>query len=138
MIMLGLRQFCAFCVILLAPVGPLLPATASEQGFPFGRELMLDAAPMRGSKRVPILEIEQDGAASLDLWCGSLRGKASVSADAITIVPDTAPAAQCAPERQSNDENLLAALAQVTNWRRSGEVIELIGATTLRFRLMTN
>ena len=32
----------------------------------------------------------------------------------------------------------LAALAQVTNWRRNGEVVEFIGATTLRFRLMTN
>ena len=42
------------------------------------------------------------------------------------------------PERQSGDEDLLAALAQVTNWRRSGDVIELQGATTLRFRLMTN
>jgi hypothetical protein len=33
---------------------------------------------------------------------------------------------------------LLAALAQVTSWRRHGDVIEFIGATTLRFRLMTN
>jgi hypothetical protein len=40
--------------------------------------------------------------------------------------------------RQSGDENLLSALAQVTNWRRDGNVIELRGATTLRFRLMTN
>jgi heat shock protein HslJ len=136
--MLDLRQFCACCVIFLATAGSVWPATASEQGFPFGRELMLDVAPMRGSKRVPILEIEQDGAASLDLWCNSVRGKANVGDDSITIVPDTAPPAQCAPERQSNDENLLSALSQVTNWRRSGEVIELTGATTLRFRLMTN
>jgi hypothetical protein len=33
---------------------------------------------------------------------------------------------------------LLAALAQVTSWRRHGDVIEFIGATKLRFRLMTN
>jgi len=26
----------------------------------------------------------------------------------------------------------------MTNWRRVGEMIELRGATTLRFRLMTN
>jgi hypothetical protein len=45
---------------------------------------------------------------------------------------------QCAPDRQSGDENLLAALAQMTNWKRYGDVIELRGATTLRFRLMTN
>jgi hypothetical protein len=29
-------------------------------------------------------------------------------------------------------------LAHMTNWRRRGDVIELSGATTLRFRLMTN
>ena len=34
--------------------------------------------------------------------------------------------------------DLLAALAQVTNWKRDGNVIELRGAATLRFRLMTN
>jgi hypothetical protein len=32
----------------------------------------------------------------------------------------------------------LAALMQVTNWRRNGELIELLGTTALRFRLMTN
>jgi hypothetical protein len=102
---------------------------------------MLDAAPMRGSKRMPILQIGANGAASIDLWCASTRGQADVGADSITIVTEPAqPAepAQCAPERQSGDENLLAALAQVTSWRRRGDVIELLGATTLRFRLMTN
>jgi hypothetical protein len=34
----------------------LWPARASEP-FPFGSELMLDAAPMPGSKRVPMIEI---------------------------------------------------------------------------------
>jgi hypothetical protein len=32
----------------------------------------------------------------------------------------------------------LAALTQVTSWRRRGDVIELLGATKLRFRLLTN
>jgi hypothetical protein len=111
---------------------------ASDRAFPFDRELMLEAAPMQGSKRVPILEIDANGAASIDLWCTSLRGEANVGADTISIVPGPAQPTQCAPDRQSGDENLLAALAQVTNWRRQGDVIELIGATTLRFRLMTN
>jgi hypothetical protein len=116
----------------------LTPAMASDRGFPFDRELMLDAAPMPGSKRIPILEIDDNGAASIDLWCVSLRGQANVGADTISIVPGPAQPAQCAPDRQSGDDNLLAALAQVTNWRRQGDVIELIGATTLRFHLMTN
>jgi hypothetical protein len=116
----------------------LLPAAASEHGFPFDRELMLDVAPMPGSKRVPIIQIDANGAASIDLWCARLRGEASVGDDSISIVPGPIEPKQCPADRQSGDENLLAALTQVTNWQRSGDVIELRGATTLRFRLMTN
>lgn len=136
--MFDVRSFCACSLVWLAAAGSFWPALASGQGFPFDRELMLDVAPMRGSKRVPILEIAQDGAASLDLWCSSLRGKATVGEDSITIVPEAAPVTQCAAERQSGDAELLAALAKITNWRRRGDVIELIGTATLRFRLMTN
>ncbi len=135
------RRF-ACTLVGAAVAGAIWPAMAGERAFPFDRDLMLDVAPVRGSKRVPILEIDEKGAVSIDLWCRSLRGQANVGADSITIVPGPAAAAAapapCAPERQSSDENLLAALAQVTNWRRRGDVIELIGATTLRFRLMTN
>lgn len=136
--MISLRRHFACSLLCALVAGAIWPAVASERVFPFDRELMLDVAPMRGSKRVPILEIAANGAASIDLWCKSLRGQANVGEDSITIVPGQAAAAQCAPERQTSDENLLAALSQVTNWRRRGDVIELIGATTLRFRLMTN
>ena len=51
--------------------GLVLPAAASERSFPFDRELMLDVTPMPGSKRVPIIEIDANGAASIDLWCAS-------------------------------------------------------------------
>jgi META domain len=128
-----LRGFiCALVAISVAP------AVASEHAFPFDRELMLDAAPMRGSKRIPILEIAEGGAASIQLWCANMRGQANVGPDSISIVAGEVQSAPCAPERQLGDDNLLAALAQVTSWRRSGDVIELFGATTLRFRLMTN
>ena len=136
--MFGLRRCVALAVICAAAASLLGPALANERVFPFDRELMLDAAPMRGSKRIPIIQIAANGAASIDLWCNSLRGKASVGEDSLTIVPEGAATAQCAPERQSGDENLLAALAQITNWRRHGDVIEFIGARMLRFRLMTN
>jgi hypothetical protein len=62
--------------------------------FPFGRELILDAAPMRGSKRVPILEIGENGAASINLWCASARGQANIDADSITIVTEPVEPAQ--------------------------------------------
>jgi len=136
--MAHLRPRFAYCLACAVVASSIWPALAGELAFPFDRELMLDTAPMRGSKRVPILEIAANGAASIDLWCHSLRGKANVGADSITIMPESAAAAQCAPERKSVDESLLAALIQVTNWRRRGDVIELIGTTTLRFRLMTN
>lgn len=117
------------------------PALASEP-FPFGSELMLDVTPMHGSKRVPMIEIEDDGSASIDLWCTSLRAQATLDGDSITIVPsqtqnDTS-GGQCESDRQASDAEILSALRAATNWRRAGEIIELSGPATLRFRLMTN
>ncbi len=136
--MASLRRRFAGCLVCALVSSSIWPAIASEQAFPFDRELMLDVAPMRGSKRVPILQIGENGAVSIDLWCARARAEANVGQGSISIVPGEVQPAQCAPERQSGDQNLLAALAQVTNWRRRGDVIELLGATTLRFRLMTN
>ncbi len=117
----------------------LSPApTAADDSFPFGSTLMLDAAPMRGSKRVPMLEIAEDGGATIDLWCASTRAQAVVSDHSISIAPGDVRDAQCEPDRQSRDAELLTALGQVTNWRRNGDLVELLGATPLRFRLMTN
>jgi heat shock protein HslJ len=129
----------AACWIILAAVcSSHAPAVAAESTFPFDRELILDAAPMRGSKRIPILQIAENGAATIDLWCASLEGQATVGSDTITIVPGVVGQAQCVPERVQRDEELLVALSQVTSWRRNGDIIEFIGATRLRFRLMTN
>ena len=92
-----------------------------------------------GTKRMPMLQIDDDGSTSIDLWCTTVQAQATVGADGtITIVPGQAAPAQCTPERQTGDDSLLAALTQATNWRRNGDVIELTGATTLRFRLMSN
>jgi hypothetical protein len=133
-----LARCLVFCLACAVVAGSGRPVGASEGAFPFDRDLLLDVAPIRGSKRVPILEIAQNGAASMQLWCVSVQGKADVGADSISIVPVAAQQGQCAPERRTSDENLLAAIAQATSWRRRGDVIELIGATTLRFRLLTN
>jgi META domain-containing protein len=115
-----------------------IAAAGAGEPFPFGSTLMLDTAPIRGSKRIPMLEIAEDGVVSIDLWCGSVRAQATVADHSISIAPSDVQNAQCAPDRQSRDTELLAALAQVTNWRRAGDVVELLGATSLRFRLMTN
>jgi len=128
-----------FCILVAAALfGGLSAAGAAASGFPFGTELMLDVEPLYGSKRIPILQIEDDGSASIDLWCASVHASATVGENSITIVAEPSGPAQCSPERQSGDDTLLAALSQVTNWRRDGDIIELIGPTTLRFRAMTN
>jgi heat shock protein HslJ len=132
----GLTRFACGLFAFVFAMG-IAPAPASEP-FPFGAALMLDTAPMRDSKRIPMIEIEENGMASIDLWCASARAQATVGDDSITIATGDLQNLQCDPERQSRDEKLLAALAQVTNWRRNGELIELLGATPLRFRLMTN
>jgi META domain len=132
-------MLCRFCVLVaVALLGPPGLGRAADSAFPFGTGLMLDVEPLYGSKRIPMIEIEDNGTAAIDLWCSSVHASATVGENSITIVAEPAEPAQCTPERQSGDEALLAALSQVTNWRRDGDVIELIGPTTLRFRAMTN
>jgi len=129
------------CLGVLVAVGLLgLPGfgRAAETAFPFGAELMLDVEPLYGSKRIPMIEIDDDGSATIDLWCASVHASATVGESSITIVADQPQPAQCTPERQTGDQDLLTALSQATSWRRNGEVIELVGPTTLRFRAMTN
>jgi META domain len=130
------RAIGLFVIAVLA--GSMAPAFASNASFPFGMPLVLDAAPIPGSKRLPVIEIDENGSASIYLWCASVRGSASVGDATITIVPTTPLPSQCTKEQISRDAGLLAQLAQVTGWRRQGDAIELLGAATLRFRLMTN
>jgi hypothetical protein len=130
------RRKLLFLAALLISGAPV--AVQADKGFPFGTELMLDVEPLYGSKRIPMIQIEDNGSTSVDLWCASVHASATVGESSITIVPEPGGPAQCTPERQSGDETLLAELTQVTTWRRDGDVIELIGPTTLRFRAMTN
>ena len=124
-------------VVVVTLVVAVAPA-AADDSFPFGTTLMLDAAPMRGSKRIPMLEIAENGAASIDLWCASASAKAIISDNSITIALWNSYNVQCEPERQARDAELLTALVGVTGWRRKGDVVELLGVVPLRFRLMTN
>ena len=132
----GLARF--VCGLFAFVFAMRIASAPAGEPFPFGTALMLDAAPLRGSKRIPMIEIQENGMASIDLWCASARAQATIGDNSIAIAPGDLQSPQCDPERQSRDENLLAALTQVTNWRRNGELIELLGATPLRFRLMTN
>jgi heat shock protein HslJ len=133
-----LRRWATSFLAALALAGAIVPAAATDTAFPFGSELALDATPPPGTKRVPTIAIEQDGAATFNLWCARATGTATVTDDTITITPTKALPSQCPPDRISQDAALLAALAQATNWRRNGDVIDFLGASNLRFRLMTN
>jgi heat shock protein HslJ len=116
----------------------LAPAVAAQSEFPFGRELLLDARPMKGSKRVPMLDIDEKGLAEIDLWCNSVKGQMVVAGDTITILTGEKTERSCPPERTQADDDVLSALNEVTSWRREGDVLVLIGTRTIRFRLQTN
>ena len=134
-----LRRRATSFLAAVALAGSLVSASAGDTAFPFGSELALDAAPPPGTKRVPTIEIDEGGAAVFNLWCARATGSATVTDDALTITPTKALPSQCTPEQISQDAALLAALSQVTNWRRNGDITEFLGgATNLRFRLMTN
>ena len=114
-----------------------MPAVAGPE-FPFGQELLLDVNPLPGSKAVPSLEIGANGAATIDLWCNRMQGQIVVKGNAISVSRGPIVIRDCTPERTSADDEVLAALLQVTTWKREGDFVILRGAKSLRFRLATN
>ncbi len=138
-----MRLWCCFPRGLLAGAmaGILLSGFAHAQSaseFPFDAELRMDARPMKGSKRVPFLEVENNGAATIDLWCNSVQSQFVVAADTVTILIGQKTGRACSPEQSQADDALLDALQQTTNWRREGDGVVLIGPRQLRFRPSTN
>jgi len=53
-------------------------------------------------------------------------------------LPAMQGAGQCTPERIKADEEMLASIVQVTEWRREGDAILLIGPASMKFRPATN
>jgi heat shock protein HslJ len=113
------------------------PAWA-EEGFPFGFEMTLDAARQPGSKRVPSLDIADDGAATLELWCKGGKGQFSVAGNTVIFVAGALEDRACPPAKAQLDDELVAALSEAATWKRQGDVISFIGTRPLRFRLLTN
>ena len=115
---------------------------ASADQFPFDQELVLDAAPMRPAKRVPILNVAPNGDATIDLWCKTVSARVELSDAAIKIEPGPLPeelpqmmsSGQCSPQRMQADADTLAAIAQATTWRKRGSALLLEGPKTLKFR----
>lgn len=127
-----------FVILAALLASPAPEAAASGQGFPYDYELRFDADPMRGSKRVPGLQITKAGAAEIDLWCTSGKGHAVIVENQITIVPISMQDNQCPADRLRADEELLNHLTAVTNWRWEGQLLVLTGPKPLRFRPHSN
>ena len=134
----GFVRGATVAMLLLLSCGAGVPG----EPFPFDQELLLDATPMRPGKRMPILTVEPNGNAKIDLWCRTVSARIEISDAAIKIeagaLPDGQPemlsAGQCTPERMQADEELLGALILVTGWRHQGDGVVLEGPTTFEFR----
>lgn len=140
---ISLFVFFALAAVALPCSTPAYAASA----FPFDQELLLDARPMPPAKRMPVLTISENGRATVDLWCRTVVARVQIDGAAIKIetapLPEALPQymseGQCNDARVGADNDLLAALAQVTQWRQQGGGIELTGAdgaslAPLRFR----
>ncbi|WP_249159684.1 META domain-containing protein [Bradyrhizobium tropiciagri] len=113
------------------------PAHAQDE-FPFGFLMTLDAARMPGSKRIPSLEIGDNGEVSLELWCDGGRGQFSIAGNTIIFVPGAMENRTCPPDRAQADSDLLAALSNAATWRREGDFVTLLGGKPLRFQINSN
>ena len=129
----------AFLTVWMAIGAPFVARAADD--FPYDREMILDARRMGTPKRLPILTVAPDGNAVIDLWCRTVQGRVQVVESGIRIeaapLPEQLPTMmvrdQCTPERMLADQDLIAALTQVTNWSANGETLTLTGPVTLRF-----
>jgi heat shock protein HslJ len=110
----------------------------AQSEFPFGREFMLEAPPIKGSKQIPSLDIDEKGNADINLWCSSVKGQLVVAGDTITIITGPKSERTCSPERMQADDDTISALNAVTGWRLEGDVLVLIGTRTMRFRAQSN
>jgi heat shock protein HslJ len=130
------RSVAAVCV--LALLG-LADQARAQSEFPYDRDMVLDVKPMRGGKRIPVLAFEEGGKVQIDLWCKRGVGQATISGGAMTIAIGPMNDESCTPERTQADEEMLAALPQVTSWSVQGDVVTLNGGPkALRFRLATH
>ena len=123
----------------------LLVATAlnfssarADDGFPFETQMQLDVNRMPGSKRIPNLDIGEAGEVVLELWCKGGKGQFSVAGNTVIFVAGAMENRSCPPDRAQADDELIAALTDVSTWKRQDDLVLFIGAKTLRFRINTN
>jgi heat shock protein HslJ len=113
-------------------------AFAVDRGFPDDGTFLLEAKPMKGSKRIPVLQIESASTAAVNLWCNTVPAQFVVADNTITVILGSPTQQQCPPDRMQADQDLMDALQQVTTWRRQDDLLVLQGDRSLRFRLSSN
>jgi len=133
----GFWRLVAAALILATAGFGAIPASASE-GFPFGSDMTLDVARQPGSKRLPTLEIGDNGEARLELWCKGGKGQFSVAGNTVIFVAGQLEDHDCPPAKAQADDELVAALSEATTWKRQGDFVSFIGTKPLRFHLNTN
>jgi hypothetical protein len=136
--MVSVKRMVAGCMAALFVSTLALGPARAEEGFPFGMEMTLDALPQPGSKRVPDLDIGDNGEVVLELWCKGGKGQFSVAGNTVIFIASQIDDRNCAPGRAQADDDLLATLTASTSWKRQGDSIFFIGPKTLHFRLNTN
>jgi hypothetical protein len=133
----GFLRSAAAALVLAAAGFNAVPANADD-GFPFGSDMTLDVARQPGSKRLPTLEIGDNGEARLELWCKGGKGQFSVAGNTVIFVPGPLEDHDCPPARAQADDELIAALSEAATWKRQGDFVSFIGTKPLRFHLNTN
>jgi heat shock protein HslJ len=113
------------------------PARAQEE-FPFGFLMTLDTRPQPGTKRMPTLEIGDNGEAVLELWCKSGKGQFSVAGNTVIFMAGPMQDQGCTPDRAAVDDDVVAALSEAGTWKRQGDVVTFSGTKSVRFRINTN
>jgi heat shock protein HslJ len=130
-----LRQ--AGAALVLVAAMQAAPAFAADE-FPFGLEITLDAARQPGSKRLPNLEIGDNGEVVIELWCKGGKGQFSIAGNSVIFVAAPLEDRACPPARAQADDDLVAALSEATTWKRQGDFVSFTGTKSLRFRINTN
>lgn len=132
--MISVRQIA--CVV--AALWLVAGSARAQDGFPFGTEMTLEALPQAGSKRIPNIEIGDNGEVVLELWCKGGKGQFSVAGNTLIFVPGQIQDRSCPPAKAQADDELVAALGSVETWKRQGDVLMLVGPKPLRFRVNGN
>ena len=130
-------RIAAFALVSLVSLSSLDRLKAAD-GFPFGMEMTLDAARLPGSKRVPDLDIGDNGEVVLELWCKGGKGQFSVAGNTVIFVAGPLEDRACPPARAQADDDLVAGLTEAATWKRQGDFVSFIGTKSLRFRINTN